>query len=71
MRVGVHIDARLCDRLVVHAAEEPGVLPLVQETLRMLWDKRRYRYFGLAEYERSATVNGASTWRSRGGRTRR
>jgi hypothetical protein len=51
MRVGVQIDAQLCDRLVVHAAAEPGVLPLVHETLRMLWDQRRYRYLGLAEHE--------------------
>jgi len=26
----------LCDRLVVDAADEPGVLPHVQETLRLL-----------------------------------
>jgi hypothetical protein len=51
MRVGVHLEARLCDRLVADAAREPGVLPLVQETLRMLWDKRRHCYLGLAAYE--------------------
>ena len=51
MRVGVHLEARLCDRLVADAAGEPGVLPLVQETLRMLWDKRRHRFLGLAAYE--------------------
>ena len=50
-RVGVHLEARLSDRLVTDAADEPGVLPLVQETLRMLWDKRRHNYLGLAEYE--------------------
>ena len=49
--VGVHLEVRLCDRLVTDAAAEPGALPLVQETLRMLWDKRRQRLLGLAEYE--------------------
>ena len=51
LRVGVHLEARLSDRLVTDAAGEPGVLPLVQETLRMLWDRRRHRYLGLAAYE--------------------
>ena len=34
MRVDVHVEARLSDRLVADAADEPGMLPLVQETLR-------------------------------------
>jgi len=50
-RAGVHLEARLCDRLVADAAGEPGALPHVQETLRLLWDKRRQRLLGLAEYE--------------------
>jgi len=50
-RVGVHLETRLCDRLVADAAEEPGVLPLLQETLRLLWDKRRRRLLELAAYE--------------------
>jgi WD40 repeat protein len=51
MQAGVHLEPRLCDRLVADAAAEPGVLPHVQETLRLLWDKRRQRLLGLAEYE--------------------
>jgi len=51
-KVGVHVEARLCDRLVADAAEERGTLPLVQETLRLLWDTpRRQRFLGLAAYE--------------------
>ena len=50
-RVGVYLEPRLCDRLVADAAAEPGALPLVQETLRQLWDRRRQRFLGLAEYE--------------------
>jgi WD40 repeat protein len=51
MRVGVHLEARLCDRLVADATDEPGALPHVQETLRLLWETRRHRLLGLAEYE--------------------
>jgi WD40 repeat protein len=50
-QAGVHLEARLCDRLVADAAAEPGALPLVQEMLRILWDKRRRRLLGLAEYQ--------------------
>jgi len=60
---GVHLEARLCDRLVMDAAGEPGALPLVQETLRLLWDKRRQRLLGLAEYE--ALGSGGRGWMSR------
>ena len=51
LRVGVYLEARLCDRLVGDAAEEPGALPLLQETLRLLWDKRRRRLLELSAYE--------------------
>ncbi|HEX3764726.1 MAG TPA: TIR domain-containing protein, partial [Kofleriaceae bacterium] len=50
-RVGVYVETRLCDRLVVDAADEPGALPHVQETLRVLWDRRHRRLIGLADYE--------------------
>ena len=51
MQLGVYLEPRLCDRLVLEAAAEPGALPLVQETLRLLWDVRRQRLLGLTEYE--------------------
>jgi hypothetical protein len=51
LRVGVHLEGRLCDRLVADAADEPGALPLVQETLRLLWERRRHKLIGVAEYE--------------------
>jgi hypothetical protein len=52
------VEARLCDRIVADAADGPGVLPLVQETLRLLWDKRRHRYLGLRSTKRSAMESG-------------
>jgi TIR domain/NACHT domain len=51
LQVGVHLEVRLCDRLVADAAAEPGSLAHVQETLRLLWDKRHQRLLRLAEYE--------------------
>src|SRR5262249_12331440 len=35
--VGVYLERGLADRLVSDAAEEPGALPLLQETMRLLW----------------------------------
>jgi formylglycine-generating enzyme required for sulfatase activity len=51
LRIGVHVEARLGDRLVADAAGEPGALPLLQETLRMLWERRSHRYLSVEEYE--------------------
>jgi len=45
--VGVALDILLVEQLIHEAAGEPGVLPLVQETLVQLWDqleKRRLPY---------------------------
>ena len=50
-QLGVHLERRLCDRLVSDAAAEPGALPHVQETLRLLWDRRRHRLLGISDYE--------------------
>ncbi|HEX8110228.1 MAG TPA: TIR domain-containing protein, partial [Kofleriaceae bacterium] len=50
-QVGVYVEARLCDRLITDAATEPGALPLVQETMRQLWERRSQRLLALAEYE--------------------
>jgi WD40 repeat protein len=49
-RVGVTIDDALAVRLVDDAAGETGVLPLVQETLVVLWDRVRRRRLGLEAY---------------------
>ncbi len=39
-RVGVELEPALLDRLLVDAADEPGSLPLIQETLVHLWARR-------------------------------
>jgi hypothetical protein len=43
-RVGVAIEGTLVERLVADAAGEPGVLPLIQETLVLLWERLERRF---------------------------
>jgi energy-coupling factor transporter ATP-binding protein EcfA2 len=49
--VGVYIESALVERLVNDAEDEPGTLPLVQETLVALWDRLERRWLPLAAYE--------------------
>jgi WD40 repeat protein len=49
--VGVYLEPALVERLVADAADEPGLLPLVQETMVMLWDRRVRRLLTLQAYE--------------------
>ena len=49
--VGVFVEAALVERLVLEAAGEPGVLPLIQETLLLLWEKVERRFLPLRAYE--------------------
>jgi WD40 repeat protein len=47
----VFIEAALIERLVADAFGEPGVLPLLQETLVLLWEKVERRFLPLRAYE--------------------
>jgi WD40 repeat protein len=47
----VYFERGLIERLQAHAADEPGVLPLLQETLMQLWDRMQERLLTLADYE--------------------
>jgi WD40 repeat protein len=49
--MGVTAELELIDRLIADAAFEPGILPLLQETLVQLWDKRTDQMLTLADYE--------------------
>ena len=49
--VGVHFEPALVERLLADAAGEPGTLPLLQETLVLLWDRRSYHLLRLADYD--------------------
>lgn len=50
--LGVYLEAGLLERLLADAAQEPGVLPLLQETMVLLWAKREHRLLTLRAYER-------------------
>ncbi|KAM3089850.1 TIR domain-containing protein [Phormidesmis sp. 146-35] len=49
--VGVFVEPALVERLVRDAAGEPGVLPLIQETLVLLWQRLERRFLPLRAYE--------------------
>lgn len=49
--VRVFVEPTLVERLVVDAAGEPGFLPLVQETLVLLWERVERRFLPLRAYE--------------------
>lgn len=49
--VDVYVDPVLVERLLVDAKGEPGVLPLIQETLVLLWEKLKRHFLPLDAYE--------------------
>lgn len=48
---GVYVQPELIQRLLSDADRQPGVLPLLQETLVLLWSKRRHCLLALADYD--------------------
>jgi len=51
-QMGVYLERGLAERLVRDAAEEPGALPLLQETMRLLWAEMARRFLPIESYER-------------------
>jgi WD40 repeat protein len=49
--LGVYLEPDLIERLLADTALEPGALPLLQEALVHLWDRRRRRLLTLADYQ--------------------
>jgi formylglycine-generating enzyme required for sulfatase activity len=50
-QAGVFVEPALVERLLADAAGEPGVLPHLQETMQLLWERRRRRYLSLEAYQ--------------------
>jgi hypothetical protein len=48
---GVAVEPELIERLLADAAAEPGILPLLQETMVQLWDARADQTLTLADYQ--------------------
>ncbi len=68
--VDVFVETALVERLLADAAGEPGVLPLVQETLVLLWESVERRFLPARAYE--ALILAQSEYlpsAERGGRT--
>jgi WD40 repeat protein len=50
-RLNVYLEAGLLERLLADAADEPGILPLIQETMVLLWEMMERRLLPLSAYE--------------------
>jgi conflict system STAND superfamily ATPase/TIR domain-containing protein len=58
-RVDVFVESALVERLLADAANEPGVLPLIQETLVLLWEKLERRFLPMRAYDALVLTRGA------------
>jgi signal transduction histidine kinase len=52
--LGIDLEAGLAERLVADAADEPGALPLIQETMALLWAEMPQRRLALVDYIRKS-----------------
>lgn len=50
-RHGLRVESSLVERLRSEVSDEPGALPLLQETLVLLWERREGRRLTLAAYD--------------------
>ena len=62
--VGVFVETALVERLVADAAGEPGILPFIQETLVLLWERLERRFLSLPAYEALVLPDRVSSFRS-------
>ncbi len=66
--VGAYVEAGLLERLLADAADEPGALPLLQETMILLWEKMVRRLLPLYAYDqlggegRNGLAVATATW---------
>ncbi|HEU5104046.1 MAG TPA: CHAT domain-containing protein [Roseiflexaceae bacterium] len=49
--IGVRLEPGLVERLLADAADEPGVLPLIQETMVLLWERMPRNLLTCAAYD--------------------
>lgn len=58
-RMGVGLEAGLCDRLIEDLGDEPGVLPLLEFALMQLWEQQSHGQITHAAYENIGGVRKA------------
>jgi WD40 repeat protein/energy-coupling factor transporter ATP-binding protein EcfA2 len=49
--VKMEFEAGLTNRILAEVEQEPGIMPLVQYALRLLWEHRRGKWFSMEEYD--------------------
>jgi len=57
LEVGVRLEPGLLERLMDDAASEPGLLPLIQETMRLLWSDMQDEVLTLSAYQALGSEN--------------
>ncbi len=60
--VEVFVETALVERLVADAVGEPGILPFVQETLVLLWERLERRFLPLVAYDALVLPRQAYNW---------
>ena len=58
-KVGLELEAGLADRMLAEVGLEPGTLPLLEDVLDVLWQRRRGRTLTQASYDEIGGVFGA------------
>jgi WD40 repeat protein/energy-coupling factor transporter ATP-binding protein EcfA2 len=58
-RVGLEIETELVDQMLRDVADAPGSLPLLQYTLKLLWERKSINWLTLATYNDLGRVEGA------------
>lgn len=58
-RVGLDIETELIDQMLRDVADAPGSLPLLQYTLKLLWERKSINWLTLATYNDLGRVEGA------------
>ncbi|HAC62028.1 MAG TPA: hypothetical protein DCF68_00470 [Cyanothece sp. UBA12306] len=54
-KIGVEVAPILMERLIQDAQGEPGILPLIQETMVLLWQYRKRKFLPFSAYETLTT----------------
>lgn len=62
--VGLEVEGDLVDEMIADVSEAPGSLPLLQYTLKVLWEKRKINRLTLSSYRDSGGIEGTLAGRA-------
>src|SRR5262249_42569572 len=63
-QVGLQLEAGLADRMLADVGQEPGALPLLEDTLDLVWQRSQGNTLTQAAYEEVGGVSGALRMRA-------